>query len=367
MTTTGSAVVGFAATVTVIATVLWLANSGGSDKADWQPGWQFTAPLNLPRRAHAAVATDSHVYAIGGIDQNDNYVANVEYAPVLADGSLGPWHPTSPLNVRRFYLDAVIVGDYVYAIGGANGARGDDNTPVAVVEKARIRADGTLGTWSIENYLTTPRRGLKAIRYRQHLYALGGYNGQFLRTVERTHVTKQGRLADWQEVAQHAVVKRYIHSAAINNTTMYLLAGHVEGEQRLGYGDVESTTIQPDGSIAEWRLAPWRLKTPRFIAGAVSLNNFLYVIGGHDGGQRLDSVEFTYALNEDRPQTWRTASHLNTARSGPAVTQSRGTLYVIGGAGATGTLGSVEYARPALDGQPGLPNPAVSKTHTKNP
>ena len=133
--------------------------------APWVSAWKAQPAFHLPRRALAAAASASHVYVLGGMDNDNHYVAQVEYAPIRADGSLGEWRFTSPLGEPRFYLAAAIVDDYLYAIGGANGQRGQDNIPSATVERAAIKDDGSLSPWQRVSYLTTPRRGLQAAVY----------------------------------------------------------------------------------------------------------------------------------------------------------------------------------------------------------
>ncbi len=104
----------------------------------WQTGWQKARPFSIPRRAHAAVVANGYLYVIGGIGENDAYIQEVEYAKILGGGALGPWRLTSRLQEGRFYLAAVTKGNFLYAIGGANGPRGGDNVPIASVERAEI-------------------------------------------------------------------------------------------------------------------------------------------------------------------------------------------------------------------------------------
>ncbi|TPW09790.1 MAG: ring canal kelch, partial [Halothiobacillaceae bacterium] len=273
-----------------LAVTLWLLLSHTrtppqATASAWQANWQTSAALTTARRAFAAVATATHVYAIGGMDSTQNYIATVEYAPILADGSLGHWQTTAPLNEARFYLAAVVVGNAVYALGGANGPRGSENSPSAVVERSEILPDGRLGAWQIVNELTTPRRGLQAVSHNNHLYAIGGYNGAFLKNIERADIGANGQLSTWQLETETATVDRYIHSATAYRGRIYLMAGHIKQgpasrEGRYGgYGDVESAAILADGRLGPWEIEKSSLLEPRFIASAVALNGFLYLIG----------------------------------------------------------------------------------------
>src|SRR3569623_1669797 len=150
--------------IVALAGAVWFGNKTPRTQPAVE-GWTYTTPFHLPRRALAAVATATHVYVTGGMDNEDRYVGAVEYAPILADGRLGAWQYTQPLGEPRFYLAAGAGKGYLYALGGDNGERGSDNIPSAVVERAQNLGDGSLGSWQSEGYLNPTRSGLKAAVY----------------------------------------------------------------------------------------------------------------------------------------------------------------------------------------------------------
>ena len=332
--------------------ILW-TNHNRHATPPWIAAWQPQPAFHIARRALAAAASDSHVYVLGGMDNNDQYVAQVEYAPIHADGSLGEWRFTTPLGEPRFYLAAAIVDDYLYAIGGANGQRGRDNIPSATVERAPILADGSLGPWQRDSYLTTPRRGLQAAVYRNHLYAIGGYDGVFLKSVERADVMQDGALSPWQLDPEQARVDRYIHSAASLGDKLYLLGGHEQSPEAISYGDVEMSRIDGDGSLRPWEIQKTVLKTPRFIAAAFAMNRYIYMLGGHDGRNRLRSVEVAPLDEQGRVGPWSFTTPLHDQRSATALAMHGDKVYVFGGMGVGGALNTVEMAVQNGEGQLG--------------
>lgn len=337
----------------LLAAALWSGHRSSPSAAPAVEGWTYATSFHLARRALAAVATETHLYVIGGMDNADRYVAEVEYALIRPDGSLGPWQYTEPLSEPRFYLSAVAANGYLYAIGGANGERGKDNVPSAVVEKARILPDGRLGPWQRENFLTTPRRGLQAVAYGHHLYAIGGYNGAFLKTIERVFVNADGSLGEWREDPEHAVVDRYIHSATHIGNKLFLLGGHEQAADTVSYGDVEMAAVQADGSLSPWRIQKSILNTPRFIAAAFALKDHVYILGGHDGSRRLATVEYAPIDTDGNVGNWSFAAPLKEGRSAPATAVHRDTVYVLGGMGTAGALNTVEMAQRLEQGRLG--------------
>ncbi len=313
--------------------------------------WVYTQSFQHARRAFSAAIHQNHIYIMGGVNGYGEYVRTVEYSKINTDGSLGPWQSTTALNENRFYLDSAILGHFLYVVGGANGPLGDDNIPLASVERAKILTDGGLGTWIKQAYLSTPRRGLRVVNNNQTIYALGGYNGSFLKTIERAEVLPNGDIKHWHAESEPSKIDRYIHSAARHNNKIILLAGHVDKSNTMSYGDVETTTILPNKTLSPWTVEPSRLRQPRFIASATAFNHYLYIAGGHDGTQRLASVEFADISKKGSLGQWRSASSLNTARSAATLVHYRNFIYILGGNSQQGVSNTVEYAKQDKRGQ----------------
>lgn len=321
----------------------------------WNYQWETQQPLQIARRALAAAVSGDYLYALGGIDAEGRYVNNVEFAHILPDGRLEAWQFTTPLRAGRIYHAAVAVRGDLYILGGGQGELGDSNTPVATVEKAHILTAGQLGEWQPEATLTTPRRGLQVVTYHDTLYAIGGYNGTFLKSIERAQVSNQGTLSAWNPESRHAVVDRYIHSAARLGDALYLLGGHVQGSQRMSYGDVEMARIGEGDQLISWDIEKTSLRTPRFMASAFALGQYLYMLGGHSGGNRLASVEFAPVDHNGHVGLWRLTTALPEGRSATAIAVRGADVYVAGGVSDTGLLASVIRARADNHGHLGIP------------
>ena len=179
--------------------------------------------------------------------------------------------------------------------------------------------------------MTTPRRGLKVIVNRDHLYAIGGYNGTFLRSVERADLDTAGNITGWTLEDEQSVLERYIHSAATWRNHVYLLGGHVHSPLKMDYGDVESAVIRPDGHITPWEIERSMLQVPRFVASAFAMDGYLYMVGGHNETRRLRSVEFAKIRHNGHVDAWRYAAPLGLERSATALAVTGNTVYVLGG------------------------------------
>jgi actin-binding protein IPP len=77
----------------------------------------------------------------------------------------------------------------------------------------------------------------------------------------------------------------------------------------------------------EWKKLP-SMSVARFQMGVAVLDDYLYVVGGTNRQQVLNSVErYSFKTNK-----WSTVPPMSVERSGPAVAAMDGLLYVIGGA-----------------------------------
>lgn len=339
--------IAFMLLLTLGITLVWLVQGSSNQPSHgaWVQGWRELTPFELPRRAPAAVAHRGHLYLVGGIDGDGRYVRPVEYAPLLADGRLGPWRRTTALQQGRFYNAVVAHNGFLYALGGGSGAPGAQNYPIASVERARILDDGSLGSWQTLPDLNTPRRGLKAIVHGDTLYAVGGYDGRFLKSTEWARLLPDGGLDTWQTAAQESIIDRYIHAAAAGGDRLYLLGGHMRDPGTPSYGAVESSRLHADGPLSPWRIETHRLLTPRLLAEAFVLGRHLYIAGGHSGGRRLTSVEVAPLGNDGTVGPWRQTTALPLARSAFAVATYNHRVYLLGGGGTQRPLNSVVMAR----------------------
>ena len=138
-----------------------------------------------------------------------------------------------------------------------------------------------------------------------------------------------------------------------------MLGGHVQNPDFISYGDVEMSRIADDGSLRPWEIQKTILKTPRFIAAAFAMNRYIYILGGHNGGNRLNSVEFAALDSKGDVGPWSFTAPMHDERSATALAVHGNQVYVLGGMGAGGALNSVEMAEQNDNGHLGhreLPN-----------
>ena len=115
--------------------------------------------------ASTSANVPTYIYAIGGTDNsvgsNGPYTSgsggfNVFMWTVAADGTLSTARNVGRLNIPRYYSTSIVVGKYLYVIGGYDGQNASTynsgtGTPMTgpslrSIERATINSDGTLAT-----------------------------------------------------------------------------------------------------------------------------------------------------------------------------------------------------------------------------
>ena len=141
----------------------------------WNAGQESYArqdpQLEIGRYFPTSAVIGNYVYIIGG-HGGATQLASVERALINADGTVGQFADTGkPLQTARYLHSSIVVGGYLYVMGGI-GAAGE----LTSVERAPINADGSLGA-----FVTLTDTPLQAVQVGQtnlvigdQLYVIGG-------------------------------------------------------------------------------------------------------------------------------------------------------------------------------------------------
>src|SRR3569832_1861686 len=85
------------------------------------------------------------------------------------------------------------------------------------------------------------------------------------------------------------------------------------------------------------------------------MNDYVYILGGHDGANRLPTVEVARADATGSDGAWQYAAPQKEGRSATAEAVHGDTVYVLGVMGGAGALNRVEMARQFDNGRLGRP------------
>ena len=291
--------------------------------------WNVVSTMITPRFASAVIIVDDNIYAIGGAGSK-GYIWDSEWAKFDINGALGKWSRAPSLTVPRGYVPVAHHNGYLYVVGGANGEHGVNL--LDTVERAKINPDGSLGRWLIEkNIMTTPRRGGQTVVRDGYLYAIGGYNGTFLDSIERAKIKGDGSLGQWQELTP-MIYERYIHSSVTSGGIIYSIGGHRNASggalAEVEYGRVDINSLE-----VKWHKAP-SLNVARYDAGVVFVEGAegaIYIAGGYDN-EAIATVEMSLVDKSGGLGEWKVVSALPQGIYGSMLVYRNGKLFLVGGA-----------------------------------
>ena len=250
------------------------------------------------------------------------------------------------------------VADYVQGIFYATGLSNLNTGGVQLLPM------GLTSAWKDDIHLPSARKELAAVSYGNILYAIGGNDASGISHAEifsaTTFITGTLKPSGWQTPT--LMPAPLSGMAAVISTTasggyLYIIGGYniVDFVGTVVTSTISYRQIAADGSfIGIWHTVPTALPTALYYSSAVVRHGNLYVVGGYDGANALNTV-YRFPINSaDGSVSASTvvteANHLITERhSAPATvwTDANGIdhLYVLGGQMTDGTtLASVERA-----------------------
>lgn len=141
--------------------------------------WRYGVPLKVSRGFAAAAAVNERIYLVGGYDGSTEYSLCESYDPSLERIGQDPWRVHSPMSVGRAGHAVAVSQGNLYVVGGgwdsyfAYNERYDVANDIWSTFESPIRGEWrTLGLSK-----ATTKDGT-------FLYAMGGWNGRYLSTVQ---------------------------------------------------------------------------------------------------------------------------------------------------------------------------------------
>ncbi|MDB4956369.1 MAG: hypothetical protein JWO36_3938 [Myxococcales bacterium] len=293
------------------------------------------ATLATPRSVHTSVVIGNSLYVIGG-ETNGTLIATVEQATIAADGSVGAFSTLAGsvlLNPRESHTSFVL-GNQLYILGGAASALGAEN-----IESAPIDAtNGSLGAFTLAGTWTTARQLGAGVIVGNFVYEIGGQKfNQVEATIERASIDAIGSLGT--PSIQNATLDTQTDfgcSAVIGNH-VYLIGGYTGSDSYT----IQAAAISADGALGGFTLSTDRLAVARETPACAVIGNYLYVIGGYNAltsPRPLDSIERAPIQPDGTLGSFTLVSgnHLVTPRGGHRMLVLGTQLYVLGGIGQVG-------------------------------
>jgi hypothetical protein len=262
---------------------------------------------------------------------------------------------------------AVVVGKgAVYVLGGSVLDSGGDWISLDGAERAVINADGTLSRFStLGTKLHRARDGAASVRLGNVIYLIAGRSSAItLDDIETATINPDGTLSAFTIATSALQTARWGHAAVVIGNSLYVIGGY---SGTASMSDVERATINPDGTLSPFHtVTDVTLATPVTAHTVSVVGDNVYVIGGLSDADRPGGIQRAKIRGDGTLSTFEKVptSVLQFPRNTHSAAVVGDNLYVVGGyKTGTGYLDTVERA--TIDAKGELSNFSVVSKLTR--
>ena len=278
--------------------------------------WEAVAAMPAKRAAGASVIYNEHMYYFGGVDELFDDAFDIYDYDIAAD----TWS-TLPavLPVGMIFMQAVVVEDMIYIVGGMSNNSGDEYKDIYVFDPA-------LGTIEIYGEMNDERYGMSVAVADGKLVIMGGEDD---RSIEIFDIA----LKTSEDMTAQLTGGCYFNQGAYWDGECYVFAGlHHASSNTVNNVD----KYDPENDSIEV-MEPLQLATSEF-AGAL-LGNSFFIIGGYNFPSMMSEVQ-RYNFEEN---TSELCGKFPVDISDSNASASDDTLFVMGGITGLGTVLDTMY------------------------
>jgi hypothetical protein len=327
-----------------------VASSGGV----WQLTSGQMSPV---RRRAVAFGYNGYIYSLAGYSGTaslqDLLFAKID----VSTGDMGNFDSSGVVVTPRWDLRAIVSNGYVYAIGGCGTGAAPASCTAMQPEVQTFQLynndSGTPASFAASaNQFATDRMGASSTILNGYLYVAGGCTTAAevcttaLNSVQYTAIDSYGALGTWSAGGALPAVRTWGQLESAGGTLYYIggQSSTATDERSEVYYTTSITSGNPTWSGSA---ATNSLPAARTMLGAAVWDDRIYVTGGLDSTAAVTSTTYVspkLSSGGDITSAWTTSTSFNVARNGQTTIAYANNLYVIGGYDGTNYLNDVQFA-----------------------
>ncbi len=296
--------------------------------------WTSMTPMPTARGGVGVAVVDGRIYAIGGLNGNNQPVSTTEEYDPQTNG----WTSKMPMPTPRSGFAIAIYENKIYCIGGTVGNGYVGNNEVF---------DPKSNTWETKTSMPTPRADLGANIVDDKIYLMGGKRYSNISPFfNETNINEAYDPANdiWTtKTPIPTSVQGY--ASAVEDGKIYLMGGSLESLSLENTVITDATQVY-DAQNESWSLAASMPKANTYGAAAATEGFMapasIYCVGGYSGGEFSSQVQAYDWMNN----SWSLVESMPTARAYLGVVVVNDVLYAIGGFDGTNWLDVNEQYKP---------------------
>jgi len=296
--------------------------------------YRETAPLPHPRQMHGAVVLGDYIYVLGGNHPVDGYMTTVYKAMVNADGTLGRWSNTIDLPQKRSYIEnsTFVLNDICYVAGGMDGENVECSNTILWT---RPKANGDLEPW--RESPPYPGKGIHcsvAVSTPGYIHVIAGLfaDDTLSNKVWSARIAPDGNILGWEQGPPLPTTLWY-HCGAVSGGKVWIWGGLTTRDDKSVNNIIYVAPILSSGKLGPWSSYPVTLPAGFYAASSTVSGPFLISFCPRYAG-RIPSNDIWYSRVSPQGITpWKRIKTELPSRLyiGLATDYRRGFVYIPGG------------------------------------
>jgi hypothetical protein len=190
--------------------------------------WQKQAPMNEQRMHAASFTIGTRIWIMGGFNDT-SALDDIIFADVGADGTIASWSPGGKLDRARTHFAVSFANGFAWITGGLNTLPTVSSPTAKDVWRGSVEPDGTIDQWTQMTPMPSGICTHSTFVYGGWLYVVGGIDDKAdSAVVRRAHLEDDGTLGSWETAATLPQARGHVHQLPIENDRVYSVSGAID-------------------------------------------------------------------------------------------------------------------------------------------
>ncbi len=298
------------------------------------PLYREVNSLPMPRQMHGAVVMGDYLYVLGGNNPSERYVTTVYKAQIKTNGALGTWEQTTDLPEQKSYIEnsTLVLNDVVYVVAGFDGTNSKSSNAILW---SRPGENGRLEEWKKSD--SFPGDGVHcavAVATPGYIHLIGGLQDidQPTDKVWSVAISPDGTIAGWEQSPGLPTTLWY-HCGGVSGSYVWIWGGLTTRKDDSVNTAVYYAPILSSGKIGPWKKYASPLPVGFYAASNTVSGSFLLSFCPRYAGRTLSNdIWFAQASSKGLSPWKKLPSNLPSCiYIGLATDYRRGYVYIPGG------------------------------------
>lgn len=294
--------------------------------------WELVGQLPTPLESHKMVLLGEFVYVIGGWNESKGIHEDVYFTRFSPDSPLDTWQKTTSLPLKLQHHEVILHGGAIYVLGGDNGFW-DGSSVTDRIFRALPTAEGDITEWTEVGQLPAPLTTHAATLVGDQLYIIGGSptfrpgDTPVVDTIFTAPISSGG-VGPFQTLEPFPIPIGWVTATAVGQR-IFAISGNTQFRPAAFADSVWVANVNPDQSLSPFEEIS--TITSRRRHATVLVDQTLVAIAGGGAQGALATVEAAEVDAQGNLSPWESLPPLPETRYAHAAFVHDSSLYVSGG------------------------------------